>query len=468
MEKLKRDFVVLGGGPGGYTAAFRAADLGKSVTIIEKEAVLGGVCLNVGCIPSKTLLHISDTLLDAKELSQAGVNFAEPTIELEKLAKHKEQVISKLTDGLDQLCKARKIERITATGSFINDSTLLVKGENIEAEITFNELVIAVGSRPIQIGNIPYEDNRIWDSTTALALKEVPKRIVVIGGGIIGLELSAIYNSLGSEITIVELADSIIPGVDRDLKQPLLKEIQKRYKAIYTSTEVTKVEALKEKLIVHLKEKDKESTIEADVVLVAVGRKVNSDKIELQNTSIKTDERNFIEVDEQMRTSKANVFAIGDVTGNPMLAHKAVHQAKVAAESAAGKKAAFTALSIPSVAYTRPEIAWVGLTEQQAKEKNIKFRKGSFPWQASGRAMSAIADSGISKVLFDDETGRLIGAGITGKNAGELIGEATLALEMGSDAYDISLTIHAHPTLSETFAVAAELSEGIATDLTNR
>lgn len=468
MKELTRDLVVLGGGPGGYSAAFRAADLGRSVTLIEKEAILGGVCLNVGCIPSKSLLHLVEVMEDAADISSAGITFPKAEIDLDKIRSHKGTVVETLTGGLDGLCKARKVERITGTGSFASDSSLIVQTKDGELNISFTDLIIAVGSRPVQIPKIPYDDERVWDSTKALALTEIPKRMLIIGGGIIGLEMAAIYHGLGSEITIVEMTDSIIPPADKDLKQPLLKRIKKQYAAIHTSTKVTQVTAAKDGLTAMLEGAKAPEKVEADVVLVAVGRKVNSDVIGIDHTSIEMNKKGWITIDEKQRTNVPHVYAIGDVTGDPMLAHRAAHQGKVAAEVASGKPSAFTPMGIPSVAYTQPEIAWIGLTEQEAKEKDIPFKKASFPWQASGRALSAMATQGVSKALFDPETGRILGAGITGKHAGELIGEAILALEMGAVAEDIALTIHPHPTLSETFALAAELAEGTATDTLNR
>ncbi|MGI6433264.1 MAG: dihydrolipoyl dehydrogenase [Sphaerochaetaceae bacterium] len=464
----KKDLVVLGGGVGGYTAAFRAADLGRSVTLIEKADVLGGVCLNRGCIPSKTLLHVVQAMGEAKELKEAGVVFDEPTIDIEKIRAHKETTITTLTSGLDQLCKGRKIERIQGVGTFVNNTTLKVETETGESEFTFNDLILAVGSRSVRLPFLPYEDARIWSSTEALLVPSIPKRLLIIGGGIIGLEMAAIYEGLGSEITIVEMTDSIIPPADRDLKQSLLKKIKKRYAGIYTSTQVTKVEALKEHLLVHLEGKAPLTTVEADVVLVAVGRQGNSDTIAIENTSIAVGQKGWITVDEKLRTNVEHIWAIGDVTGDPMLAHRASHQGKVAAEVACKLPSAFTPLSIPSVAYTDPELAWIGLTEQEAKERGIEYLKAAFPWQASGRALTAMSAEGVSKVLFDPQTKRLLGAGIAGRHAGELIGEAILALEMGAVASDIFLSVHPHPTLSETFAVAAELSEKVATDLMNR
>jgi dihydrolipoamide dehydrogenase len=468
MQEKKTDLVVLGGGPGGYSAAFRAADLGRKVTIIEKSSVLGGVCLNVGCIPSKTLLHLAEVIEEAEKLAPLGVSFGKPTFDLEKIRAHRDSVIHTLTSGLDSLYKARKIERIVGVGTFLSDTELMVVTDKEELKLTFEDLIIAVGSRSVQIPGIPYEDERIWDSTKALELTHIPERLAIIGGGIIGLEVATMYHALGSKITIVEMMDSLIPPADRDLKQPLLKKLKKQYEAIYTSTKVEKVEAKKESLTLHLKGDNAPETIEADAVLVAVGRKANSDGIALENTTIKTNGRGWIEVDKKLRTNVSHVFAIGDVVGDPMLAHKSSHQGKVAAEVASGQASAFTPMGIPSVAYTSPEVAWVGLTETEAKEKGIAFKKGSFPWTANGRALSAVATDGVSKALYDEKTGRLLGAGICGKNAGELISEAVVALEMGAVSEDIALSIHPHPTLSETFAVAAELAEGTATDTLNR
>ncbi len=337
-----------------------------------------------------------------------------------------------------------------------------------ELKLTFEDLIIAVGSRSVQIPGIPYEDERVWDSTKALELTHIPKRLAIIGGVIIGLEVATMYHALGSEITIIEMMDSLIPPADTDLKQPLVRKLKKQYEAIYTSTKVEKVEAKKEALVLHLKGEKAPETIEADAVLVAVGRKANSDGIALENTSIKTNTRGWIEVDKKLRTNVAHVFAIGDVVGDPMLAHKSSHQGKVAAEVASGHASAFTPMGIPSVAYTSPEVAWIGLTEAEAKQKGIAFKKGSFPWMANGRALSAVASEGVSKALYDEKTGRLLGAGICGRNAGELISEAVLALEMGASAQDVGLSINPHPTLSETFALAAELAEGTATDTLNK
>ncbi|HHU88101.1 MAG: dihydrolipoyl dehydrogenase [Sphaerochaetaceae bacterium] len=461
MKTIERDLVVLGGGPGGYTAAFRAADLGRSVTLIEKDSVLGGVCLNRGCIPSKTLLHYAEVVEEVVKVAPLGLLYSAPTFNLDKIREHKEDVIKRLNNGLSALAKARNVEVIEGFGTLKSSNELIV-GETL---IKFNDLIISTGSRPAQISGIPYDDERVWDSNDALLLKEVPSHLAIIGGGIIGLEMAAIYHALGSKITIIEMADSIIPSADKDLKAPLIKAIKDKYNAIYTRTKVEKLEATKEKLILHL---DNTSQVEADALLVAVGRRPNSDTITLENTAVKVNQRGFIMVDEELKTNVEHIYAIGDVTGDPMLAHRAAHQGKVAAEVASGEKSAFTPLGIPSVAYTHPEIAWVGLTENEAKERGIEYVKGSFPWQASSRAMSALSESGVTKALFEKNSKRLIGAGITGKNAGELISEALLALEMGAVSEDIALSIHAHPTLSETLAIAAELVEKRATDTLNR
>lgn len=468
MQEKKADLVVLGGGPGGYSAAFRAADLGRKVTLIEKSPVWGGVCLNVGCIPSKTLLHLAEVIEDAEKLAPLGVSFGKPVFDLEKIRAHRDSVVSTLTSGLDSLAKARKVERIVGVGTFLSDTELKVVTDKEELKLTFEDLIIAVGSRSVQIPGIPYEDERVWDSTKALELAYIPKRLAIIGGGIIGLEVATMYYALGSQITIIEMMDSLIPPADADLKQPLVRKLKKQYEAIYTSTKVEKVEAKKDALILHLNGEKAPSTIDADAVLVAVGRKANSDGLALENTSIKTNKRGWIEVDKKLRTNVSHVFAIGDVVGDPMLAHKSSHQGKVAAEVASGHASAFTPMGIPSVAYTSPEVAWIGLTEAEAKQKGIAFKKGAFPWTANGRALSAVAPEGVTKALYDEKTGRLLGAGICGRNAGELISEAVLALEMGAVAQDIGLSIHPHPTLSETFALAAELAEGTATDTLNR
>ncbi len=438
------DVVVLGGGPGGYTAAFRAADLGLNVCLIEKQNRLGGVCLNVGCIPSKTLLHGAAIIEEAREAASFGVKFEEPEIDISTMLEKKNAVISQLTLGLDKLCKARSISRITGTGRFQDKDSIVVEGADGQTTVSFDNIIIATGSHPFTLPGCP-DDSRIWDSSDALALPFIPKQLLVIGGGIIGLEMAQVYHALGSEITIVEMLDQIIPPADKDMVQPLFLKLKKRYR-ILTKTKVTEIRAEKEFVTVTLDGNKISETGEYDAVLVAVGRKPNTDDLGLGALGISLSERGYIEVDEQQRTNITNCYAIGDVVGEPMLAHKATHQGKVAAEVIAGHKAAFTPLTIPSVAYTSPEIAWMGLTEKEAKAKGVAFDKGKFSWGASGRALTAGAAVGASKALFSKDTGRIIGAAICGQNAGELIHEAVLALELGADAEDISKTVHAHPT----------------------
>jgi dihydrolipoamide dehydrogenase len=462
-ETKKFDVVVLGGGPGGYTAAFRAADLGLSVCLVEKHERLGGVCLNVGCIPSKTLLHAAAVIEEVVEITDFGVDFAEPKIDVEKMLAKKDAVIKQLTTGLDGLCKARKITRLTGKGFFKDKETLVVTTPDGEQKVRFGNVIIATGSSPVMLPTIP-EDSRIWDSTAALELRAVPKRFLIIGGGIIGLEMAQIYSALGSEITVVEMMEQIIPPADKDLVQPLFLKLKKKY-TILTNTKVTEVTVADKGIQVSLEGKDVPDKAEFDAVLVAVGRKPNSSDMGFETVGLKMDERGFVQVNERQETNVPHFYAIGDVVGEPMLAHKATHEGKVAAEVIAGHKSAFGAMTIPSVAYTNPEVAWMGLTEKEAKAQGIDFDKGKFPWGASGRALSAGAASGVTKVLFDKTTGRIIGAGICGQNAGELIHEAVLALEMGANAEDISLTVHAHPTLAETFAFAAEIVDGSITDV---
>lgn len=459
--------LVLGGGPGGYTAAFRAADLGKQVVLVERYDVIGGVCLNVGCIPSKTLLHISHILNETKEMAAHGVTFAEPSIDIDKIRAHKESVIKKLTTGLMGLAKQRKVDVVQGYGRFIDSHTLAVTNAAGEVKtVRFEQAIIAAGSRVIQLPFIPHDDPRVWDSTDALNLQQVPERLLVLGGGIIGLEMAQVYNALGSQITIVELMDQLIPGVDADMVRPLMKRVKPKYQAIHLKTKVTAVEAKTECLTVTFEATDGKTWQEDfDAVLVAVGRAPNGGLIDVDKAGVSVDARGFIAVDQRQKTNVDHIYAIGDVVGQPMLAHKAVHEAKVAAEVICGLPSAFTPVSIPSVAYTDPEVAWVGLTEREAKEKGIAIEVGVFPWAASGRSLSLGRDEGMSKAIFDASTHRLLGAAMTGPNAGELIAEAALALEMGADMADIALTIHPHPTLSETFAFAAEMAEGSITDL---
>jgi dihydrolipoamide dehydrogenase len=459
------EVLVLGAGPGGYTAAFRAADLGKKVIMVERYDVLGGVCLNVGCIPSKALLHTAQIINEADHMKANGVDFGKPKIDLNGVNGFKDKVVKKLTGGLKQLAKQRKVEVVTGVGEFIDANHLKVVHGGNETSIQFEHCVIAAGSQATEIPSFPNDDERLIDSTGALELTSVPKKLLIIGGGIIGLEMATVYHALGSEITVVEFMDSLIPGCDKDLVRPLNKIIKKRYKEIHLSTKVTEIKAQKNGLKVSFEGAKAPNSQVYDKVLVAVGRRPNGLKIGAENAGIKVDEAGFIQVDNQMRTNVANIFAIGDIVGNPMLAHKATHEAKVAAEVISGMKSSFEPMTIPSVAYTDPEIAWMGLSETEAKEQGVEYEKGAFPWAASGRSLGLDRDEGLTKVLFDKESKRILGAGIVGPNAGELIAEAVLALEMGADAEDIGLTIHAHPTLSETFNFAAEMVEGTITDL---
>ncbi|MBN2859579.1 MAG: dihydrolipoyl dehydrogenase, partial [Sphaerochaetaceae bacterium] len=437
MKRMEKDLIVLGGGPGGYTAAFRAADLGRTVTIINEYPALGGVCLNVGCIPSKTLLHLSQVVEEADALRDKGVLFQSPQIDLDAVRSHKDSVVSSLNTGLAGMAKARKVEVMIGTGRFVSNTELSVNTGGEELLLTFKDIIIATGSRPVQIPLGDSDDERIWDSTDALALRRVPEHLLIIGGGIIGLEMADVYHTLGSKITIVEMLDEIIPAADKDLKQPLVKKIRTQYEGIYTQTKVVDIKSGKDSLEVVLEGEKAPSSVTCDVVLVSVGRRANSDSIGLETTDVTTNERGWISVNDRMETGVPGIYAIGDVTGDPMLAHRATHMGRVASEVASGHKAAFTPLAIPSVAYTHPEIAWIGLSETEAKQKGIAYTKGSFPWQASGRALSEVSTAGVSKALFDEKTGRLIGAGIAGKHAGELIGEAVLALEMGATAEDL-------------------------------
>ncbi len=459
------EVLVLGGGPGGYTAAFRAADLGKQVVLIERYPVLGGVCLNVGCIPSKALLHTALVIHEADEFEQHGVSFGKPKIDLDKIRAWKQSVSTGLNDGLARLVKQRKITLIQGTGKFTGANTVEVQTETGVNTISFDQAIIAAGSQPTKIPSFPHDDPRLWDSTDALDLTEIPKKLLIVGGGIIGLEMATVYHALGSEISVVELMEQIIPGCDNDLVMPLYRRIKKQYKNIWLSTKVTSIAADKDGMKVSFEGKGAPESEVFDAVLVAVGRRPNGKLIGAELAGVTVDDAGFISVDKQQRTNVPHIFAIGDIVGNPMLAHKAVHEGKVAGEVAAGHKAGFDALTIPSVAYTDPEIAWMGLTENQAKQQGIEYDKAVFPWAASGRSLSTGRKEGLTKMLCDKQTGRILGAGIVGTNAGELIAEAVLALEMGADAEDIGLTIHPHPTLSETFGFAAEMITGTITDL---
>jgi dihydrolipoamide dehydrogenase len=460
-ENLQAQVVVLGGGPGGYSAAFRAADLGKTVVLVERYPVLGGVCLNVGCIPSKAMLHLAHTIHEAEESNNYGVTFAQPELDLDKIRAWKSSVTKGLNDGLGALAKQRNVTVVQGVGQFTTANTLVVG----DTTVTFENAIIAAGSLPTQIPTFPNEDPRLWDSSDALALPFIPKKLLIVGGGIIGLEMATVYHALGSEIHVVQLTDQLIPGCDKDLVMPLHRKIKKQYKNIWLDTKVMAIQAQADGLKVSLEGKDAPESDLFDAVLVAVGRRPNGKKIGAENAGVVVDDFGFIAVDKQQRTNVAHIFAIGDIVGQPMLAHKAVHEGKIAAEVIAGHKSYFDALTIPSVAYTDPEIAWMGLTETQAKAQGIEYNKGAFPWAASGRSLSTGRKEGLTKILADKETGRILGAGIVGSNAGELLAETVLALEMGADMQDISLTIHAHPTLSETVAFAAEMIEGTITDL---
>ena len=461
---IHAEVVVLGAGPGGYTAAFRAADLGKKTVLIERYPTLGGVCLNVGCIPSKALLHVAKVITEASEMASHGITFGKPAIELDKLRAWKERVIGKLTKGLSGLAKQRNVTVVEGAGAFASPNTIRVETKSGVKTVSFDACIIAAGSSVARIPGFPYDDPRLIDSTGALELPRIPRRLLVIGGGIIGLEMATVFDALGSKITVVELMDGLMPGADRDVVRPLEKRIAKRYEKILLKTKVSRIEPAKEGLEVTF-EGDGASADTFDYVLMAVGRRPNGREIKADAAGVQVDERGYIPVDKQMRTNVPHIFAIGDIVGEPMLAHKATHEGKIAAEVIAGHKVAFDARTIPSVAYTDPEVAWMGYTETQAQAQGVEYEKAVFPWAASGRALATGRDDGMTKLLFDKATRRLIGAGIVGVNAGELIAETVHALEMGADATDIGLTIHPHPTLSETVFFAAEIADGSITDL---
>jgi dihydrolipoamide dehydrogenase len=458
------DLVVLGAGPGGYTAAFRAADLGLKVTLIERWPMLGGVCLNVGCIPSKALLHAAKVVEEAADMEACGISFGPPRIDRDRLRVWKNRVVTRLTTGLTQLAKQRKVEVIHGEARFVGPYSLEVRGADGSRRIDFKQCIIAAGSESARLPGLP-DDPRVIDSTGALELPQDLSRLLVIGGGIIGLEMACVYDAIGVKVTVVELSDGLMPGTDRDLVRPLQKRIEKRYERILLGTKVAKLEAAEQGLRATFEGPDAPQPQVFDRVLVAVGRVANGNAVNASAAGVTVSPRGTIAVDRQMRTNVPHIFAIGDVAGAPMLAHKATHEAKVAAEVAAGQKSAYDARCIPSVAYTDPEIAWVGVSEADAKARGIAFGKGMFPWAASGRSLALNRDEGFTKILFDKETHRVIGAGIVGSSAGELIAELGLAIEMGADAADVGLTIHAHPTLSETVAFAAEAFEGTLTDL---
>lgn len=452
--------VVIGSGPGGYTAAFRAADLGLEVTLVERYESLGGVCLNVGCIPSKALLHAARVMAEVEEAAGFGITYGEPRIDIERLDEWKGEVVGKLTGGLAGLAKRRKIRVITGEARFSSPTEIEVAGESIE----FDSCIIAAGSRPIQLPGLP-EDERILDSTGALQLEGPPKSLLVVGGGIIGLEMACVYDALGTRVSVVELTDTLIPECDRDLVKPLQKRIEARYEAIMLGTEVTGMEAQKSGIKVSFSGEGAPESERYDKVLVAVGRRANGDLLNMKAAGVEADDRGVIKVDERQRTSVEGICAIGDITGPPMLAHRSSYQGIVAAENAAGEDVIYDARAVPSVAYTDPEIAWAGLTESDAKEQGVEYEIGKVPWAASGRALATGRSEGLTKVLTEPGTGRILGAGMVGPNAGELIAEVVHAIEMGSTTTDIALTMHPHPTLSETVKIAAEAAEGIATDI---
>ncbi|ATD09205.1 MULTISPECIES: dihydrolipoyl dehydrogenase [Pseudoalteromonas] len=466
-NEIKTQVVVLGGGPGGYSAAFRAADLGLDVTLIESRDTLGGVCLNVGCIPSKALLHVAKVIDDAAEMASHGVSFGAPQIDLDKIRSWKESVIGQLTGGLGGMAKMRKVTVVNGYGKFTGSNTIAVEGADGAKTVTFENAIIAAGSQPVSLPFIP-EDERIIDSTGALELKDVPEKLLVLGGGIIGLEMGTVYRSLGSAIDVVEFADQLVPAADKDVIKIYQKYVKDKFN-VMLSTKVVAVEAKEDGIYVSFEGKQApEGQVRYDKVLVAVGRTPNGKLIDADKAGVNVDERGFISTDKQMKTNVDHIFAIGDIVGQPMLAHKAVHEGHVAAEVISGKKHYFDPKCIPSIAYTDPEIAWVGVTEKEAKEQGLSIETAVFPWAASGRAIASARTEGSTKLIFDKESGRVIGGAMVGINAGEMLGEIGLAVEMGADGEDLALTIHAHPTLNESIGLAAEIFEGSITDLPNK
>ncbi|KIT56846.1 dihydrolipoamide dehydrogenase [Vibrio parahaemolyticus EN9701072] len=468
-KEIKAQVVVLGSGPAGYSAAFRCADLGLETVLVERYSTLGGVCLNVGCIPSKALLHVSKVIEEAKAMADHGVVFGEPQTDINKIRIWKEKVVNQLTGGLSGMAKMRNVTVVNGYGKFTGPNSILVEGEGESTVVNFDNAIVAAGSRPIKLPFIPHEDPRIWDSTDALELKEVPEKLLIMGGGIIGLEMGTVYHSLGSKVEVVEMFDQVIPAADKDIVKVYTKRIKDKFK-LMLETKVTAVEAKEDGIYVSMEGKKAPAEAERyDAVLVAIGRVPNGKLIdgEKAGLEIPADAR-FINVDKQMRTNVPHIFAIGDIVGQPMLAHKGVHEGHVAAEVISGKKHYFDPKVIPSIAYTEPEVAWVGKTEKEAKAEGIKYEVATFPWAASGRAIASDCSDGMTKLIFDKETHRVIGGAIVGTNGGELLGEIGLAIEMGCDAEDIALTIHAHPTLHESVGLAAEVFEGSITDLPNK
>ncbi|NBI42954.1 dihydrolipoyl dehydrogenase [[Haemophilus] felis] len=465
-KEIKTQVVVLGAGPAGYSAAFRCADLGLETVIVERYSTLGGVCLNVGCIPSKALLHVAKVIEEAKALAEHGIVFGEPSTDVDKIRGWKEKVIGQLTGGLAGMAKQRKVQVVNGYGKFSGPNTIIVAGDDGETTIKFDNAIIAAGSRPIQLPFIPHEDPRIWDSTDALRLKEVPENLLIMGGGIIGLEMGTVYHALGSKIDVVEMFDQVIPAADKDVVQIYTKRIAKKFNLLL-ETKVTAVEAKEDGIYVSMEGKAANETRRYDAVLVAIGRVPNGKLIDAGVAGVEVDDRGFIRTDKQMRTNVPHIFAIGDIVGQPMLAHKGVHEGHVAAEVIAGMKHYFDPKVIPSIAYTEPEVAWVGKTEKECKAEGINYEVAKFPWAASGRAIASDCADGMTKLIFDKNTHRVIGGAIVGTNGGELLGEIGLAIEMGCDAEDLALTIHAHPTLHESVGLAAEVFEGSITDLPN-
>ena len=466
IKSIHSEIVVMGAGPGGYAAAFRAADLGKKVLLIDKDPTLGGVCLNRGCIPSKALLHISKVMDEASHLSSMGVTYGKPDIDLDAIRAHKDKIVAQLNEGIAQIAKARKVESIRGTATFKSNSELKVKTENSDISVSFDKCIIATGSTSAMIPGVPADHPSVLTSRTALDLVDIPERLLVIGGGIIGLELGQVYAALGSQVSVVEFLPNLLPGTDSDLVKPLHRKLKKQFQSILLSSKVTSVEPNDDGTLNVTIDNDKETLMQVyDKVLVSVGRKPNTNLLNINATDVEVDQQGFIHVDVYRRTSVKNIFAIGDIAGNPMLAHKATHEGKVAAEVASGHPAAFDVRAIPSVVFTDPEIAWAGLTETEAKENDVAYEKGEFPWTASGKAIIMGAKQGKTKILFDPETKQVLGVGIVGSGAGDMISEGMLAIEMGADAEDIGLTIHPHPTLGETFGMAAEVFQGTITDL---
>jgi len=465
-KSIHSEIVVMGAGPGGYAAAFRAADLGKKVLLIDKDPTLGGVCLNRGCIPSKALLHISKVMDEASHLSSMGVTYGKPDIDLDAIRAHKDKIVTQLNGGIAQIAKARKVESIRGTATFKSNSELKVETEDSDISVSFDKCIIATGSTSAMIPGVPADHPSVLTSRTALDLVDIPERLLVIGGGIIGLELGQVYAALGSQVSVVEFLPNLLPGTDPDLVKPLHRKLKKQFQSILLSSKVTSVEPNDDGTLNVTIDNDKETLMQVyDKVLVSVGRKPNTNLLNINATDVEVDQQGFIHVDVYRRTSVKNIFAIGDIAGNPMLAHKATHEGKVAAEVASGHPAAFDVRAIPSVVFTDPEIAWAGLTETEAKENDVAYEKGEFPWTASGKAIIMGAKQGKTKILFDPETKQVLGVGIVGSGAGDMISEGMLAIEMGADAEDIGLTIHPHPTLGETFGMAAEVFQGTITDL---